>query len=97
MLNNKQKKQLKSLANTLDAKYQIGKQEVTDTILDVLDKALTAHELIKVDILKSINTSVNEIALDIAVKLHAEIVQVLGHKVTLYRENKENHKIKLVK
>ncbi len=96
MLNNKQKKQLKGLANTLECKYQVGKAEVTDSLLDVLDKALTAHELIKIDVLKTSEAPVMQVALDVASRLNAELVQVIGRKATLYRESKE-HKIKLVK
>jgi len=96
MLNNKQKKQLKAIANTIDTKYQVGKQEITDTLLDMLDKALEAKELIKIDVLKSAEAPTMQIALDIASKLNATLIQVIGRKATLYRESK-NHIIKLVK
>lgn len=97
MLTNKQKRQLKSMSNTLEAKYQIGKADLTNSIIDMLDKALIAHELIKVDVLKSCESPLMEIALDLSSKLNAEIVQVIGHKVVLFRQNKENSRIKLVK
>jgi len=38
-----------------------------------------------------------ELALDLSSKLNAEIVQVVGRVVVLYRKNKEKPKIKLVK
>lgn len=97
MLNNAQKRQLKALGAKLDIKYQIGKNGLTDSLLDVLNKALVAHELIKVDVMKSLETPVMEIALDLSSKLNAEIVQVLGRTVLLFKLNKENNKIKLVK
>ena len=97
MLNTNQKKQLKSLSNTLEQKYQIGKNGISQTSIDMLDKALTAHELIKVDVLKAVDTPVMEIALDLSSKLNAEIVQVVGRVITLFRINKEKNKIKLVK
>ena len=97
MLTNSQKKQLKALANTLDIKYQIGKLGLTDTVLDTFDKALDAHELIKISVLKSLDTPIMEIALDLSAKLHAEVVQVLGRSIVLFRINKEKNKIKLVK
>jgi len=52
MLNNHQKAQLKGLASTLDTKYQIGKNEISPSLLDMLDKALVAKELIKIDVMK---------------------------------------------
>ena len=97
MLNNAQKRQLKGLGSTLEIKYQIGKNGLSDSLIEVLDKGLTAHELIKVDVMKSVLTPIMEIALDLSSKLNAEVVQVLGRTILLFRINKENNKIKLVK
>ena len=98
MLTPNQKRQLKSLASVENTKYQIGKNEITPTLLDMLDKALTARELIKIDVMKALSDHPTmEIALDLASKLKAEVVQVVGRVIVLYRRNKENPKIKLVK
>ena len=97
MLTNNEKKQLKVLANTLDTKYQIGKNEITDTLIDMLDKALTAHELIKIDVMKAVVSPVMELALDLSSKLNAEVVSVVGRVIVLYRLNKKNQKIRLHK
>ena len=43
MLNNAQKRQLKGIASTLKVKYQLGKNGLTDSALDMFDKALVAH------------------------------------------------------
>lgn len=97
MLTQNQKKQLKTLIVQDKTKYQIGKSEVTNALLDMLDKALTARELIKVEVLKSATTPIMELTLDLSSKLHAEVVQVVGRAILLYRKNKENPKIKLCK
>jgi RNA-binding protein len=97
MLTQNQKKQLKTLIVQDKTKYQIGKSEVTNALLDMLDKALTARELIKVEVLKSATTPIMELTLDLSSKLHAEVVQVVGRVIVLYRKNKENPKIKLCK
>lgn len=97
MLTQNQKKQLKTLIVQDKTKYQIGKSEVTNALLDMLDKALTARELIKVEVLKSATTPIMELTLDLSSKLHAEVVQVVGKVIVLYRKNKENPKIKLCK
>lgn len=97
MLNNNEKKQLKALASTLDTKYQVGKNEITDTLIAMLDKALTAHELIKIDVMKSVASPIMELALDLSIRLKAEVVQVVGRVIVLYRYSKEHHKIKLQK
>lgn len=93
MLNNKQKKTLKGLANTLKIKYQVGKSEITDTLIDMLDKALVAHELIKIDVMKNVTSETMQIALDLSSKLNAEIVQIVGKTIVLYRKNDKNPKI----
>jgi len=97
MLTQNEKKQLKALASKETVKYQIGKNEITDSVIDVLNKALTARELIKIDVLKGATNPVMEIALDLSSKLNADIVQVVGRVIVLFRKNKEKPKIKFQK
>ena len=97
MLTQNEKKQLKALASQENTKYQIGKKEITDSLIDMLNKALTARELIKIDVMRGADDPIMELALDLSSKLHAEIVQVVGKVIVLYRKNKENPKIKLKK
>ena len=73
MLTPKQKRELKGLASTLKTRYQIGKNEISDTLVAMLDKALTAHELIKIDVMKGCSLPIMEIAIDISNKLGTEI------------------------
>ena len=47
MLSQSEKRQLKALAAKETIKYQVGKKEITNSLLAMLDKALTARELIK--------------------------------------------------
>ncbi len=97
MLTSNEKRQLKALASTLETKYQVGKNEISDTVVAMLDKALTAKELIKIDVMKAVAVPVMELALDLSSKLNADIVQVVGRVIVLYRYSKTNHKIKLQK
>lgn len=97
MLTANEKRQLKALASTIDTKYQVGKNEISDNLIAMLDKALTARELIKIDVMKSVAVPIMELALDLSSRLNAEIVQVVGRVIVLYRLNKQNHKIKLQK
>lgn len=97
MLTSDEKRQLKAIASTLDTKYQVGKNEISDTVVAMLDKALTARELIKIDVMKSVAVPIMELALDLSSRLKAEIVQVVGRVIVLYRFSKDNHKIKLKK
>ncbi len=97
MLTANQKRQLKGLASTLGTKYQVGKNEISDTVVAMLDKALTARELIKIDVMKAVTSPIMELALDLSSRLNAELVQVVGRVIVLYRYSKDNHKIKLQK
>ena len=95
MLTKEQKKQLKALIVSDKTKYQVGKNEINDSLLTMLDKALEARELIRVEVLKSAVTPIMELTLDLSSKLHADVVSVVGRVIVLYRKNKENPKIKL--
>ena len=97
MITQSQKKQLKGLAAKLDIKYQIGKKEISDSLIDMLDKALTAHELIKIDIMKGYEGELEPLAMELSLRLKAEVVQIVGRVIILFRRNKEKPVIKLVK
>lgn len=94
MLTSEQKRYLKSISMTLLDKYQVGKNGITDNLVCMLDKALTAKELIKIDVMKNLETPMNELAFDLSSKLNADIIQIVGRTITLYRKNKEKPKIK---
>ena len=97
MLKSKQKRYLKSLANTISNRHLIGKSEITPELLSSLDNALTKHELIKIGLQKSIADFKNEIAVEITSSLKAELVDIIGHVIIIYRQSKikENRKIVL--
>ena len=95
MLTPKQKRELKALASQLTIRYQIGKNDISASLIDVLNKALTAHELIKIDVMKGCTLPIMEVALDITNKLNAELVHVMGRVIILFHRNKDNPKIKI--
>ena len=95
MLTKEQKKQLKALIVSDKTKYQVGKSEITESLITMLDKALDARELIRVEVLKNVTTPIMELTLDLSSKLHADVVSVVGRVIVLFRRNKENPKIKL--
>ena len=88
MLNKKNKKLLISKAMTMTAGYQIGKNGISENTINLLSNALDAHELIKISVLNNVDVSVNEIALDLSSSLHADIVEIIGNKIVLYRFSK---------
>ena len=76
---------------------QIGKSSVTPELTSAVDEALEARESIKMHILKNCFDDPKEIAQVIAERTRSEVVQVIGKKVVLYRESKDNKKIELPK
>ncbi len=93
MLTKDNKIKLKSLSNSIKNRYQIGKNGLTNTTLDLLDKALLAHELIKINVLKNYPFPVQELVLDLSSNLHADVISVIGRVITLYRfSNKDGVK-----
>lgn len=93
----KQRAYLRSLANTVPALYQIGKDGISENFIKQMDSALEARELVKVHVLETSPVGPREACGEIAEVLHAEPVQVIGGKFVLYRESKDNKKIEIPK
>lgn len=89
MLTGKQKRYLRGIGNNLNAIFQIGKDGVHQSQVDSIDDALTAHELIKVKILESCMQSKNEIAIELSMRTKADVVQILGRTILLYRPSEK--------
>ncbi len=97
MLNSRQRAQLRGMANGYDTILHIGKGGIVDTVVKQADDALTARELIKCCVLEACELTSREAADVLSEKTHSDVVQVIGSKFILYRQNKENKKIILVK
>ncbi|MBO4693233.1 MAG: YhbY family RNA-binding protein [Clostridia bacterium] len=97
MLNSKQRAQLRGIANSYDTILHIGKCGIIDTVVKQADDALTARELIKCCVLEACELSSRAAADTLSEKTGSDVVQVIGSRFILYRENKENKKIFLVK
>lgn len=89
MLTGKQKRYLRGIGHNLNAIFQIGKDGVHQSQVDSIDDALTAHELIKVKILESCMQSKNEIAIELSMRTKADVVQILGRTILLYRPSEK--------
>ena len=94
-MTSKQRAYLKGLAMTMDPIFQIGKSSLTPELTAAVAEALEARELIKLNILKNCVDDGNELAAVLAVRTHAQVVQVIGKKIVLYKPDKENPKIVL--
>lgn len=97
MLTGKQRAQLRALANPIETVLMVGKGGFSEQLYKTADEAITARELIKGKVLENCEYSAREAADAIAEQLGADVVQVIGSKFVLYRRNKKDPKIKLVK
>lgn len=95
MLTGKQRSYLRSLANTIQPIFQVGKGGVNDNMVKQFYDALEARELIKASVLNNSVLDVREVCNELAERTHADVVQVIGNKFVLYRESRENKVIEL--
>lgn len=86
-LSGKQVRQLRSLAHHLNPVVFIGKADVTEAVAKQADEALEAHELIKCGVQDGSDLSAREAAEALAELTGSEVVQVIGHRFSLYRES----------
>lgn len=90
MLSGKQKRFLRAMASKQKAIVMVGKDGLTYNLFDSLKKALSAHELVKVSVLKSLDEDVREIAIELSANSGGEIVQIIGRSIVLYKPSKEH-------
>ena len=95
MINSKQRAYLKSLANNIKPSFQVGKQGLTDSLIEELDAQLEYSELIKISVLDNSPADVGDIADEILEKTQSQFVQMIGGKLIIYRESKKHKKIEL--
>lgn len=90
MLTGKQKNYLRGLANQLKPGFQIGKDGISENLLDALDSYIEAHSLVKIHLLQTYDGDKKETAELLAENLRAEVVQVIGSMIILYRFSKKS-------
>lgn len=90
MITSKQRAYLRGLGNTVETILQIGKSDISDTVAAQVNEALTARELIKMRVLETAPVTPKEAAVELAERLSAEVVQVIGTRFILYRPNQKN-------
>lgn len=97
MLTSKQRAYLKSLASSLDPIFQIGKSSITPEITEAIAESFNTRELVKIAVLKNCADDPRVIADMLAGRTHSQVVQVIGKKIVLYRQDKDKPKIVLPK
>ncbi|TBL75368.1 ribosome assembly RNA-binding protein YhbY [Paenibacillus thalictri] len=95
MLTGKQKRFLRSEAHHLNPIFQVGKGGVNEHMVKSIEEALEVRELIKVSVLNNCLEDKENIARQLADETDAELVQVIGKIIVLYKQSRENKTIEL--
>lgn len=96
-LTTKQRAFLKSLAVNIDVTYHIGKDKIGPELIKGLDDLLEKREIVKIDVLKTVSDDIQNLAITVSERTNSTLVQIIGRKIVLYKESKENKKIDLKK
>jgi RNA-binding protein len=95
MLTGKQRRYLRAIANEQSPIFQVGKGGVNESLIKGLDDALEARELIKIRVLNNSLLEAKEVAKELAEKSNADLIQVIGNNLILFRRSKEKQQIEL--
>ena len=88
MLTTKQKVYLRSLAQKIKPVCQIGKEGLSENLMETVLAYLKKHELMKVSILQNSYVTFDE-AKEFFEQEGIEFIQAIGRQMVLYKENKE--------
>lgn len=91
-MTSKQRAYLKGIAMKTEPILQLGKGGVTPENTASVDEALAARELIKISVLQNCLDDPRQMAEILAERTRSQVVQVIGRKIVLYREGKDNKK-----
>ena len=91
-MTSKQRAFLQGLAMNLDPIFQIGKNSLTPELTAAVQEALDARELIKISVLQNCLDDPKELAGLISERTRSQVVQVIGKKIVLYKEGKDEKK-----
>ncbi|GGM31035.1 putative RNA-binding protein YqeI [Paraliobacillus quinghaiensis] len=95
MLTGKQKRFLRAKANQMRPIFQVGKTGVNENMIVQINEALEKRELIKVSILQNCLEDKQVVADGLVQGTNAELVQIIGNNIVLYKESEENKQIQL--
>ena len=85
MLTSKERAEYRAQANTLDTTLMVGKDGVTEAVIQEADKLLTAKELVKGKVLEAALMSPREVSDAICEATGAEGIACVGNKFVIWR------------
>lgn len=97
MLTGKQRRFLRALGIALDPILQIGKSGISESVVNSLEEALVARELVKVRVLKNCLEEPKTVGEEMAKFTKSHLVQVIGRNLIFYRPSQDKPSIELPK
>ena len=94
-MTSKQRAYLKGLAMNIEPVFQIGKYGLTPEVTEAVRETFNTRELLKIGVLKNCMEDPKQMAGMLADRTGAQVVQVIGKKIVLYKESKDHKKIEL--
>lgn len=94
-MTSKQRAYLKGLAMNIEPVFQIGKYGLTPEVTEAVRETFNTRELVKITVLKNCMEDPKQMADMLASRTGAQVIQVIGRKIVLYKESKNNKKIEL--
>lgn len=94
-LRGKQRRFLRAMGNELKPVVYIGREGITEALLQSLEEAYARRELLKVKVERSCPLDRHEAGQQLAEASDSHLVQVLGQTLLLYRPDPEEPKIVL--
>ena len=89
MLDKKTRIKLRSLAMTIKPIIWVGKDSFSENVLKQIGEELFNHELIKIAVQDNVEMPTEFELTEIAVKLGADVVTVIGRKIVLYKHSEK--------
>lgn len=87
MLTSKTRAAMRGEAQNISVVVQVGKEGLTNQVVQACKDAFNTRELIKIDVLNTSGLNIKELAQDIATLVKAEVVETKGRKIVLYKFN----------
>lgn len=94
-LTSKRRAYLRKKAHDLDALVRIGKDGITDNLIQSILDAIESRELLKVKILQNCEEEKMEIMEQLSQCKEFEVVGIIGRTIILFRENKDKPVVSL--
>jgi len=86
----REQKDLRGRAKVLDVSVQIGKNGITDTVIEQINRQLDSRELVKIKALKSAveSSNIKEIVEKVVLKTDSALIDSIGFTFVIHRKKR---------